>query len=298
VIELRGIEKRFPGREAPALASIDLTVPDGTVLGLVGRNGAGKSTLLRIAAGLAVPNRGGVALDGHDLSKDRIAGLRTLGWVPERPRFAPEDRPRALLTHLARLDGLGREAAGERAAALLERTGLAELADRPIGPFSTGEQKRLALAIAWLGAPKNLLYDEVTGGLDAEGRRRWEESFAALRAARGAAVLASHRFEEIERWSDRVAVLDRGRLVATVEAETMARGPRRHQIRVDRPSEADLARLRARGAVTLEGGEALLELDADGGRDPVGELVRDGFRVRGAQSIPTEIARWFEDRPA
>ncbi|MCI4340662.1 MAG: ABC transporter ATP-binding protein, partial [Thermoplasmata archaeon] len=169
MIVFDGVGKRFPGAPGPALDGIDLEVPDGSVLGLVGRNGAGKSTLLRIAAGITRPTTGRVRVDGLDLETRKSEASRSIGWVPETPRFDPEESPRALLEHLGELDGRSRPRARERAGELLDRLELAALSTRPIRTLSQGELRRLALASAWLADPGHLLYDEVTNGLDAPG---------------------------------------------------------------------------------------------------------------------------------
>jgi len=294
MIKFRGVSKRFPGARAPALDAIDLTVRPGTVLGLVGRNGAGKSTFLRLAAGITRPTSGRISIGGHDLATEKVEASRVLGWVPETPRFEADERPRAFLAHLARLDGRAGAESERRAVTALGRVGLSESADRPIRILSQGQLKRLALAAAWLEDPTHLLYDEVTNGLDLPGRELLAASLAELRTRGGLAVLASHRIDEVEAWCDEIAVLREGRVAAVVPGRAAAsQAARRLRVVLDRPPEDRWATLRAIGHLTLTDETAVLEADLAGGRDLVGELVADGFRVRDVRSMRADLAEFL-----
>jgi ABC-2 type transport system ATP-binding protein len=298
LIEFRGVRKRFPGSSGDALSGIDLQVPDGSIVGLVGRNGAGKSTLLRLAAGLSRPTEGGITVAGHDLALAKTEASRQIGWVPDVPRFEPEERPQTLLTHLTRLDGRSRKEAARRAAASLDRVGLTEVMDRPIRTLSQGQARRLALAAAWLEDPTHMLYDEVTNGLDLDGRALLEGSLKELRQRGGLAILASHRIEEVESWCDRIVVLQAGRTVATLPGrDASASAARKVHVVLERPAPERLERLREFGRTTLTGETAELEVDAPGDRDLVGELVADGYRVREIRSIRADLAEYLGEAP-
>lgn len=288
------VGKQFPGAKDAALEDVDLTVEDGTVLGLVGKNGAGKSTLLRLAAGLSVPSSGAVRVDGRDLRRDKIEASRSIGWVPETPKFEVDERPVSLLEHLGRLDGRSRADAARHARSTLERVGLAPLAERPIRTLSQGQLRRLAIATAWLEDPSHLLYDEVTNGLDAEGRALWETSLTEVKARGGVVILASHQLESVEAWADRIAVLKAGRLVAVVPGRSHgALGPRRVRLVVELPASDRLAELRSFGTVTIRGTEAVVEAEVPAERDLPGELARAGFKVREMRSLRSDLARFL-----
>jgi ABC-type multidrug transport system ATPase subunit len=291
MIKFRGVTKQFPGARVPALAEIDLTVRAGTVLGLVGRNGAGKSTLLRLAAGIARPTQGRISVAGHDLASEKEEASRVLGWVPESPKFEAEERPHAFLVHLARLDGRSGEEAERRARAALARVGLEDGGSRPIRVLSQGQLKRLAIAAAWLEEPTHLLYDEVTNGLDLPGRELLAASLPELRQRGGLAIFASHRIDEVEAWCDEIAVLEHGRLAALVPGRAAAgQASRRLRLVLDRPPDDRLERLRTLGPITLSEQTVTLELDVPAGRDLVGELAAEGFRLREVRSMRSDLA--------
>lgn len=294
MIRFEGVAKRFPGAAAPALYPVDLEVPDGTVVGLVGRNGAGKSTLLRLAAGICRPTSGRITIDGHDLATDPAAARASLGWVPEVPRFEGTETPFGLLVHLGLLDGLGAPAARRLAEEGIRRVELGPKRAAAIRTLSQGQLRRLSLAAAWLASPSRLLYDEVTNGLDLEGRRLLDASFRELRERGGTAILASHRIEEVEAWCDRVVVMRAGRIVATLPTGAAAPPvPRRMRIVLEPPGPARLEELRSMGRLTVSAGAVTLELEGTPGVDPVAQLVERGFRVREFTAIREDVARWL-----
>jgi ABC-2 type transport system ATP-binding protein len=231
-VEVDGLHRRYGAVEA--LRGIDLEVAAGEVHALLGPNGAGKTTLMRILCGLVDPT------DGSAYVLDRRAGrsreLRELiGLVPSGDRsFYLRLSGLENLSFFARLHGLRRRTARERAAALLESVGLAEAALRPVNTYSHGMQKRLSFARALLNDPAVLLVDEATHDLDpvaAEQVRR----LTAERARAGTAVLwATQRIEELAGFAQRVTVLDRGTVcfAGSVAALAAAGGGDRHVVQL------------------------------------------------------------------
>jgi ABC-type multidrug transport system ATPase subunit len=298
MISFRGVRKLFEGSARPALDGVDLEVPEGTILGLVGRNGAGKSTMLRLAAGLTRPTAGSVWLAGVDLQRAKTTASRSLGWVPETPRFAPDERPGELLTHLARLDGHSPAEAERHSKMVLGRVGLSESAGARARSLSQGQTKRLALAAAWLSDPTHLLYDEVTNGLDGEGRALLAASIADARRVGSTVLLASHRLDEVEQWSDRIAVLQDGRIVTTVPGRELTDGSsRRFRIVLERPPEDRWPELRSLGTLEISDSAGVLTVESSPGHDLAADLVARGFRIRGIGSVRSDIARFLEGDP-
>jgi ABC-type multidrug transport system ATPase subunit len=205
------------------LVRVDLRVPRGSVLGLVGTNGAGKSTLLRIAAGVERPAAGRVlALGG---SPAEAAVRRRIGYLPEDSPFPPEVRALEALALLATLRGAGAREARERGRALLGRVGLAAELRAPLGRFSRGMLRRFGLAQAVVHEPELLLLDEPTAGLDAQGLCVFEELLSEARARGASAVLSSHLATDVTRSADRLAALHGGRVAADgAPAELLADG--------------------------------------------------------------------------
>jgi ABC-2 type transport system ATP-binding protein len=209
-ISTRGLTKRFGS--VLALDSLDLDVPRGSVFGLLGPNGAGKTTTIRILTGLARATSGTATVAGVDVSEDSPEARRRLGYLDQDPRFYGWMQGRELLELVGRLAGLKGAGLKSRVAATLERTGLGEAGRRRIGTYSGGMRQRLGIAQAVLHEPELLILDEPVSSLDPEGRRDLLELIESLSGS-ATVVVSTHVLEDVERICDRVAILDRGRLV-------------------------------------------------------------------------------------
>ena len=226
-IELRGLTKRFG--DAIALDGVDLVVRPGMVFGFLGRNGAGKTTTLRILSGLARPTAGTAHVLGHDVERATDAIRARIGFLPDVPGFYPWMTAREYLEFAGRLFGLDKATLDARATALLEMAGLASVTTR-VGGFSRGMKQRLGIAQALINAPSLLMLDEPTSALDPIGRREVLEMVASLRG-RTTVFFSTHILADVERVCDAVAILERGRVVASAGvAELTARATANHLI--------------------------------------------------------------------
>jgi ABC-2 type transport system ATP-binding protein len=209
-ISVRGLTKRF----GPVLAldGLDLDVPRGSIFGLLGPNGAGKTTTIRILTGLAHATSGRAEVAGVDVRDDRPEVRRRMGYLDQDPRFYGWMKGRELLELCGRLAGFTGPELRRRVDATLARTGLADAGKRRIGTYSGGMRQRLGIAQAVLHEPELLILDEPVSSLDPEGRR---DLLALIEGLRGGAtvVVSTHVLADVERICDRVAILDRGRLV-------------------------------------------------------------------------------------
>jgi ABC-2 type transport system ATP-binding protein len=221
---LRG---KLRGDQILALDGVDLSVARGEALGLMGENGAGKSTLLRILAGLLMPSEGRATVCGIDVRQAQAARAlsRKVGYVPADERgLTPHLSPREHLAFFAALHGHARPAALQRTAQLIERMGLAEVADRPLRELSTGMRRRTALARGLLASPDVLLLDEPSRGVDPAGTARLHAHLKEELARGCAMVIATHDVAEAEALCARVAILDHARITALVSpADARAR---------------------------------------------------------------------------
>jgi len=216
-LAVSGLTKRYGATDA--LRGVDLTVAEGELVGLLGPNGAGKSTLVKIACGLVRPTGGTAEVCGAPAGS--AAARRALGYLAELFRFpgwATADELLGLHQRLARSDG----GAGERTE-LLELVGLAEARERRIETMSKGMQQRLGIAQALVGRPALLLLDEPTSALDPAGRRTVRGLLAELRRRGVAVLLNTHLLSEVEQVCDRVAIIDRGLVVAAGSPAELAR---------------------------------------------------------------------------
>ena len=177
LIEARGLCVRF-GKVA-ALDGLDLVARPGQVLAILGPNGAGKTTFVRTVATLVPPSGGELRVRGIDVGRDPVAVRREIGLAGQFAAVEPAMTGRENLGMVARLFGHRRKAAEAAAAAVIEMLGLGEVADRRAGTYSGGQRRRLDLGASLVGAPRLLLLDEPTTGLDPAGRA---EVWAAVRS--------------------------------------------------------------------------------------------------------------------
>lgn len=212
-IETVGLGKRFG--PVTALDGVDLTVPRETVLCLLGHNGAGKSTLVDILTTLARPTSGTARVAGFDVVAEAHRVRRSIGVAGQFAALDDRMTPRATLVLLARLHGLGRRAAQARADELLDVFGLGEFAGRPLRACSGGTRRRLDLAAGLTGRPEVVVLDEPTAGLDPVSRMTLWEVVRGLAQDGAAVLLTTQDLAEADRLADVIAVLRRGRLVAS-----------------------------------------------------------------------------------
>lgn len=208
VIETRGLTKTYGS--VRALDGLSLSIPRGGVYGVLGPNGAGKSTLFRILLGLIRPTEGEAVVMGGRIGD--VAASRRMGSMIETPRFPPFMTARQVLIWLSAAHGL--KADDARVAGWLDRVGLTEAADRKVRGFSVGMLQRLGVAAALITEPELVILDEPTSGMDPPGIQEMRALIRSLAEKDGITViLASHQLLEVQRVCDRVAILNRGKLV-------------------------------------------------------------------------------------
>jgi ABC transporter DrrB family efflux protein len=211
-VRVEGVTKNFSA--TPALAGVDLVVPEGTVFGLLGPNGAGKTTLVRVLATLLTPDAGRAEVFGHDVVGEPAVVRELLGLTGQ---FAAVDEilsGRENLVMFGRLFDLSPEEARRRADELLERFDLADAADRPARTYSGGMRRRLDLASSLLTRPRILFLDEPTTGLDPRSRNQIWAIVRELVREGTTLLLTTQYLEEADELADRIAVIDHGRVIA------------------------------------------------------------------------------------
>lgn len=216
VVKLRGVRKTFRDfwlrPVVNAVDGLDLSIGRGEVFGLLGPNGSGKSTTIKLILGLVAPTAGTVETFG--LPPASAAARARIGYLPELSYLHPFLTARETLMYYAGLSGLGRRESASRARQLLAMVKLEDAADRPVGGFSKGMARRVALASSLIGRPELLVMDEPTSGLDPVSTKEVKTLVKAL-ARNGMTVLTtSHLLADAEDICDRVMILDRGRKVA------------------------------------------------------------------------------------
>ena len=214
-IETEGLTKAYRthfGRSAPpSLDKLTLTVPENQIFGFLGRNGAGKTTTIKSLCGLIRPSSGSARIFGVDVRRRKARKL--IGYLPENPYFYEYLSPRETLDFYGLLAGLH---AGERDAEwnkLADLLDLRDIADKRIREFSKGMRQRVGFAVAMVGSPRVLILDEPMSGLDPLGRRKIREVILYARDQGATVFFSSHVLADVQQICDRIAILNRGKLV-------------------------------------------------------------------------------------
>ena len=243
-IEARQLVKTYAVRGAKhgirALDWLDLAVPRGIIYGLLGPNGAGKSTTVKILTSLARPDAGSARVAGIDVLAQPGRVRHVIGVVAQRSGADPTATGRENLILQGRLYGMRGVSVKARADELLGHFDLTEAAGRLVKTYSGGMQRRLDVALGLMHRPAVLFLDEPTTGLDPEARAAMWQEIARLASRDGLTVLlTTHYLEEADRLADRLAIVDRGRVVTTGEPEELKGELRGDVVQVELPADAD-----------------------------------------------------------
>ncbi|MES0372112.1 MAG: ABC transporter ATP-binding protein [Mariprofundaceae bacterium] len=202
-----------------ALTNVSLSVPKGSFFALLGPNGAGKSTLINIMADTVTPTSGTVELLGHDMFTDRLWCKRNMGVVPQEVAFDPFFTPREILRMICGL--YGQKPDMKWINELLERLELIEHADKNARQLSGGMRRRLLVAQALVHRPPLVILDEPTAGVDVELRKRLWDYMRELNDNGTTILLTTHYLEEAEELCDHVAIINRGKLIASSKMDDL-----------------------------------------------------------------------------
>lgn len=198
--------------EDAGVYDISLTLERGDVLGLLGLNGAGKSTTLRLLSGTLVPDRGEILISGHSMHESPLQARERIGYLPDTPPLYNDMRVTDYLKLCARLRRVAKNSINEKVAAVIEHCDLQEVSRQRIGQLSKGFRQRVGLAQAIVHEPDVLLLDEPSNGLDPnqmQGMRRIIQAAGESKAV----VFSTHLLNEAQAVCNRIAVVDKGRLI-------------------------------------------------------------------------------------
>ena len=256
-LELRGLVTDFAvglrGVKLRAVDHLDLHVAAGQVYGLLGPNGSGKSTTIKMILGLLEPTAGTCQVFG--VPSTRVEARRDVGYLPESPYFYRHLTGRELVRFYAQMCDMRGAVLSTRVAEALEAVGMSEAADRRVGTYSKGMLQRVGLAQALVHDPRLLILDEPTAGVDPVGAAAISELILKLKARGKTVLITSHLLGQIEDICDRVAILDRGKLILEGAVPELVGRTDRQALVVEALPAGELAELRvwlaARGR-TLE----------------------------------------------
>lgn len=278
VLHTTNLTKQYGGRLA--VDDLSLQVERGDIFGFLGQNGAGKSTTLRMVLGLVRPTSGSISLLGHDMVKQPKRALARTGAIVETAAFYEHFSGRENLKLYAAMSG---GATKERINAVLDMVGMRARADDPVRVYSHGMRQRLGIAQALLPSPEFIILDEPTDGLDPQGIHEVRALIRRLRDELGLTVmLSSHLLNEVEQLCNRVAIIDRGKLIDQGSIDDLVGKKEMVKVSVDRLDEAfQLLKADATLSVSRNGDGALYVKIAGEHIPRVNALlVGKGFQVR------------------
>ena len=282
MIEIRDLVFEYPGYRA--LHGVSLSVKQGEITALVGPNGAGKTTLLRCMAALETPYEGQVSIDGLDTREAPRTIHARLGYLPDFFGLYDALSVRRCLQYAACAHGIAAGAAADAASAAAARVGLSDRLEQAAGALSRGLRQRLAIAQAIVHRPAVLLLDEPAAGLDPQARRDLSQLLLSLKAGGMTLVVSSHILAELEDYSDRMIIVDHGRIAG---GETIALREPGTRLRITLAAPRDDLKdfLAGRGLTVAEaaGDHALVSLDGGAVERAalLTALVQAGFAVSG-----------------
>ncbi len=283
IIEVQGLRKtyrRLRGGTIVALDGLDLTVPEGGVFGFLGPNGAGKTTAIRCLVGLIRPTAGDVRVLGAPVPSALPSVISNIGAIVETPALFPNFSGRRNLRLMARTAGIGYD----KVEHVLAEVGLTERAGQTVKGYSLGMRQRLGLAAALLKDPKLLILDEPANGLDPSGIRAMRDLIRRMGDEGRTVFLSSHLLSEIEQTCDRVALLTKGRCIASGSVgEILKLGQQAggHIVQVPDPRAAADVLAAAGMSATLQGSELLVATGEHGPAHINEVLGRNGIWLSG-----------------
>ncbi|MBW8058784.1 MAG: ATP-binding cassette domain-containing protein [Solirubrobacterales bacterium] len=281
-IVVEGLERAFD--EVLAVQGVDLEVDEGEIYGFLGPNGAGKTTIVRMLTTLLLPTGGRATVAGHDVVREARAVRESIGVALQEAALDPLMTGRELIRLQATLQGIPSGEGRRRADDLLDRVDLAAAADRRVGTYSGGMQRRLDLAAALVHEPRVLFLDEPTTGLDPVSRKTIWEEVRALNDEGTTVFLTTQYLEEADQLADNVGIIDNGRIVAEGTPESLKAevGNPHIQLQLEEGSIAEAEKICARIGKLLppKDGKTMLVEVANGAAD-IPRVVRalDGAGV-------------------
>jgi len=297
IISIRNVSKEYDGGTR-ALDDVSLEIEEGEILALLGPNGAGKTTLINTICGLVRPTAGQITVGGHDISRDFREARKLIGLVPQEISLEPFEKVQNVLRFSRGLFGRAPDPAHlEKVLRALTLWDKRKAATREL---SGGMKRRVLIGKALSHEPRVLFLDEPTAGVDVTLRREMWELVGELRREGVTIILTTHYIEEAEEMADRVAVIDRGRILLVQDKAELMRSFGRKTLRLElaEPIEALPDSLQADGLCLEDEGRVLIyEYDTSAERTGITRLIADlaaaGIRVRDLDSRSSSLEEVF-----
>jgi ABC-2 type transport system ATP-binding protein len=290
VLELRGLTRRYG--EVVALDDLSFSVREGQMFGFVGPNGAGKTTAMRIVLGVLEPDAGEVRWRGRPVDAQT---RQRMGYMPEERGLYPKMRVRDQLEYFARLHGLSPKDARDSTTYWTERLGVAERSGDRVEQLSLGNQQRVQLAAALVHGPELLVLDEPFSGLDPVGVDVLAEVLAERARGGVPVIFSSHQLDLVERLCEAVAIINRGRLVATGAVAELRSSGRDHRYQIEVAGTTGDWAGGVPGTTVIErrNGRVVLQVERDGDEQRVLDAARAAGRVIHFSAVEPTLADLF-----
>jgi ABC-2 type transport system ATP-binding protein len=217
ILQAQQLVKQYHAADAVAVKGVSFEVQRGEIVSLLGPNGAGKSTLISMLSCLIDPTQGDAVIDGHSIRDDSIGVRKVIGVVPQDIALYDSLTAQENLQFWGSLYGLSGSKRTQRSMEILDIIGLRDRSNQRVGQFSGGMKRRLNIGVALLHRPPVIFMDEPTVGIDPQSRRSILDSVVRLKEQGHSVIYTSHYMEEVEEISDRIAILDKGQIIACGE---------------------------------------------------------------------------------
>ncbi len=214
IVETRDLVKQYPGAAKPSVSGITFGIAPGEIFSLLGPNGAGKTTTISMLSCLLAPTSGDALISGHSVRSDAIAVKRAIGVVPQDIALYPSLSARENLKFWGQMYGMRGKTLRARIDEVLDTVGLQDRAEERVEVYSGGMKRRINIAVGLLHRPQVVFMDEPTVGIDPQSRRAILDMIAALNADGMTVLYTTHYMEEAEELSDRIGIIDGGKLIA------------------------------------------------------------------------------------
>jgi ABC-2 type transport system ATP-binding protein len=231
VLVTENLSKSYSG--FTALDRLNLKVTQNTCVGYLGPNGSGKSTTIKILTGLLSPTSGKAYLSGFDITKETRKAMQNVGAVVETPEFYPYLNPKEILEYFGKLRGMSKNDISSRTKETLELVRLSEWSTKKVHKFSKGMKQRLAIAAALLHDPSIIIVDEVTSGLDPRGMIEVRDIIKSLKKNDKTIFMSSHLLGETQEICDKVALIDKGKLLRVEDVSNIGNLSKNSRIQID-----------------------------------------------------------------
>jgi ABC-2 type transport system ATP-binding protein len=244
MIECEKLTKRFD--DFTAVQELSLQVRQGELLALLGPNGAGKTTTVRMLSAILRPTTGWAKINGHDVVKEADQVRRAIGMLTEQPGLYSRSSGLEYLLFYGRLYGMNDAEIEKRGLALFDRFAMPNTAQRRLGEYSKGMRQKVGIIRAMLHNPTVLLLDEPTSAMDPHSAKLVRDAITELKSDRRAIIVCTHNLAEAEQLAERIAIINRGRIVAEgnpAELKRQLLGRPQLEVQVDRPLNGQMKEL-------------------------------------------------------